>query len=466
GGAREIVLDGETGLLVRPKDPTAIANAVLSLAASPERRRQMGVAARERARQQFDLSKHAERVQSLYQELAPRVSARTVSPPSTARHQPGSRVAIVWDHLATAGGAGGAERTLEALHEMFPDAPIYTTIYNSERMPAACRSWDIRPSFLQRMPFARTHYAPYLPLMPMAVEQFDLRPFDLVISGSFFAAKGALTRPDATHLCYCFTPSRYLWELRHEYLRLQQFNLIERALIPPLMTSLRVWDEASARRVDSYVAISSCVADRIRKHYRREAIVVAPPVDVSRFHVDRRAVEDFYLIVGRMVSYKRMDLAIQAFNASGRALVVIGDGVERSRLQRQAGPTIRFLGRQPDEIVAHYFTRCKAFIFPAEEDFGITAVEAQAAGRPVIAYRRGGAMDTIVDGATGGFFDEQTVDALNRAIEAFDFESFDPAAARSNAERFDRARFQTEIRALTAGALHATGTATDGPSPT
>lgn len=350
------------------------------------------------------------------------------------------KVAITADWLNT---SGGGERVLMQLHRMFPDAPVYTTVCDRDAIPAAMRGWDIRTSFLQRVPFAKRRHQPFLPLMPMAFEQFDMSEYDLVITTSSACAKGVITRPGALNVCYCYTPCRYIWDLYHEYTR----GMRARALFAPVAHWLRVWDRLSADRVDHFIGISHEVGSRIRRHYRRDAEVVYPPVDVDRIRPNGLPPEDFYLVVARLVPYKRVDLAVQAASRLGRRLVVVGDGSERRRLEALAGPTVEFLGRRGDDEVAELLARCRAFLFPGWEDFGIAPVEAQAAGRPVIAYGRGGAAETVVDGATGVLFEEQTVDSLAEAMLRADGIAFDPATCRRNAERFGSDVFRAQLGA-------------------
>jgi glycosyltransferase involved in cell wall biosynthesis len=348
------------------------------------------------------------------------------------------RVAITADWLNS---FGGAERVLLELHDMFPDAPIYTTVHDPAGLPASMRGWDVRTSFLQRIPFARRRHQAFLPLMPLAFEQFDMSEYDLVLTTSSACAKGVITRPGTLNVCYCYTPSRYLWDLYHEYTR----DHPARMAIAPVAHWLRVWDRLSADRVDHFVAISHEVAGRIARHYSREPEVIYPPVDVDRFTPTRRPPEDFYLVVSRLVAYKRIDLAIQAANRLKRKLVVVGDGGERKRLEAMAGPTVEFAGRLPDEEIASLYARCRAFLFPGFEDFGITPVEVQAAGRPVIAYGRGGATETVIDGVTGVLFSEQTVESIADAMLQADRIAFDPSLCRRNAERFDRFEFRRRL---------------------
>ena len=341
---------------------------------------------------------------------------------------------------------GGAERVLTELQRVFPGAPIFTTVHEPERLPPALRAWDVRPSFLQRVPLARRHYRAFLPLMPLAWESFDFTGYDVVLATASAFAKGVLVPPDTRTICYCYTPPRYLWDQYHEQTR----HVRGKPLVAAAAHWLRMWDRAAADRVDHFVAISETVAARIRRYYRRESEIVYPPVDTSLFVPNGRPPEDFLLLVARLVPYKRVDLAIQAAARLNRALWVVGEGPERRRLEAMAGPTVRFLGQLPDAEVAGLYARARAFIFPGMDDFGIAPVEAQAAGRPVVAYGRGGALETIVDGVTGVFFDEPTVDALAEAIERAWSTPFDPAACRANAERFDAAVFRDRIARIVA----------------
>lgn len=348
------------------------------------------------------------------------------------------RVAITTDWLNT---FGGAERVLLELHEMFPDAPFYTSVHDPAGLPEQMRAWDVRTSFLQRIPFAPRRHQLFLPLMPLAFEQFDMSEYDLVLTTNSACAKGVITRPGTINICYCYTPSRYLWDLYHEYTRGHRAKV----LIAPMAHWLRVWDRLAADRVDHFIAISEEVAGRIGRHYRRESEVIYPPVDVHRYVPNGRAAEDFYLVVSRLVSYKRVDLAVRAAMRMGRRLVVVGDGPERRRLESEAGPNIDFRGRLPDEEIADLYSRCRALLFPGFEDFGITPVEAQAAGRPVIAYGRGGATETVIDGLTGVFFHEQTVESLCEAMARLEELDIDPAECRRSAERFDRSEFRRKL---------------------
>jgi glycosyltransferase involved in cell wall biosynthesis len=345
------------------------------------------------------------------------------------------KVALVYDWLTE---PGGGERVLAELHALFPDAPIFTTLYDPRRARAETGGWDIRPSFLQRIPLARTRHRAFLPLMQLAIEEFDLEGFDVVVSVSSAVAKGAIAPAGTPHVCYCLTPCRYIWDLYHEYTR----GKLIRPFFAPFAHWMRVWDRSSSERIDRFLTISDEIAGRVRRHYGRASDVVYPPVDVERFHPTGEPPEDFLLVVSRLVPYKRIDLAVAAAKQLRRRLLVVGSGPEEKRLRAMAGPTVEFLGRRSDEEVAELMARCTAFLFPGFEDFGIAPVEVQAAGRPVVAYGRGGALETVVDGVTGTFFEEATVASLVDAIERLETGSFSPVRCRENAERFSSERFR------------------------
>lgn len=358
---------------------------------------------------------------------------------------PSLRIALASDALATAGGAGGAENVLVAMKSLFPEAPVYTTVYNPEKMPECMASWDIRTSFIQDLPAGKTKYQMYLPLMPTAIEQLDFEAYDLVISGHHSVIKGIVTRPDALHLCYCYSPMRYAWDLYHRYLNAAEVKGWQKPIIPWLMNYIRLWDASSANRVDVFVAISHHVQKRITKFYRRESTVIYPPVATERFTPNGQKDDGFYLMVGRLVGYKRHDLAVAAFNQNGRPLVIIGDGPERTKLEPLAAANIKFLGRQPESVVQDHLQRCRGFIFPGEEDFGIAPVEAMAAGRPVVAFARGGATETVVEGRTGVFFREATAQSLNQALERLEATSWQSGVISEHARQFSQERFLQEF---------------------
>ena len=352
------------------------------------------------------------------------------------------KVALVHDYLNQ---MGGAERVVLAFHELFPEAPLYTSIYDPRRVDAAFQQIDIRTSFMQRLPFVKKHHQPFLPLYPFAMERLDLRGYDLILSSSSAFGKGVITKPGTMHICYCHTPMRWCWNY-DEYVEREQLGKLARGVLPFLITWLRVWDQTTAMRVDHFIANSPAVADRIQKYYRREAVVIPPPVDASRFLFDPTTQpEDYFLVVSRFMPYKRIDLAIQACNRLQLPLVIIGSGRDQQRLQQMAGPTIRFLGRLSDAEVLHYYAHCRALILPGEEDFGITPLEAQASGRPVVAYSAGGALASVIDGVTGTFFQEQTVESLAATLAAFDETRYDPQIIRDHALEFDKPRFHRRI---------------------
>lgn len=345
-------------------------------------------------------------------------------------------------------GMRGGERVLESLCRMFPDADIYTHVAIPERLSDTIRRHKITETFIARLPFARTWYPRYLPLMPLALEALDLTGYDLIISSEAGPAKGIIPGPDTVHLSYCHSPMRYIWDQYNIYRN--QAGMITRLLMPLFAHYLRVWDAAAAMRVDFFVANSQFVARRVNKFYRREASVVHPPIMVDEF-VPAATTEhgDYYLWCGELVRYKRPDIAIAAFNANGKPLIVIGDGEERKRLEAIAHPNITFLGKAPIESLKFHMARCRALIFPGEEDFGIVPLEVQAAGRPVIAYGKGGALETVIDRKTGMFFMEPTKESLNRSIAEFEEQHIGvdcEQACRANALRFSEAEFVLGIR--------------------
>ncbi|HLJ36011.1 MAG TPA: glycosyltransferase [Ktedonobacteraceae bacterium] len=352
------------------------------------------------------------------------------------------KVALVRDYLNQ---MGGAERVVLSLHELFPDAPLYTTIYDPKRVDARFRHIPVHTTFMQHFPLVMSHHQPYLPFYPTAIETLDVRGYDLVLSSSSAFGKGVITRPETLHICYCHTPMRWCWAY-DEYVEREHLGKVARKVLPFLITGMRVWDQTSAMRVDHFIANSPVVAERIQKYYRRDAIVIPPPIEANRFTFDPSTQpEDYFLIVCRLIPYKRIDLAIEACNLLHLPLVIIGNGRDEERLKKMAGPTIRFMGRLSDEEVLHYYAHCRAFLFPGEDDFGITPLEAQASGRPVIAYGVGGALASVIDGSTGVFFHEQTIDSLASVLATFDEHSFDTQVIRNHALEFDMPRFRRRI---------------------
>lgn len=354
------------------------------------------------------------------------------------------RVALVHDHLTQ---YGGAERVLEALQAIWPDAPTYTLHYDPAAIGQTFAHKKIRTSFLERLPLANRLFRWFLPLMPLATESYDLSGFDVVISNSSAFSKGVITGPNVIHICYCHTPTRYLWSDSDSYVNELRAPGIVKAGLPFLLHCLRTWDQLAANRVDHFVANSHTVERRIQKYYRRPSQVVYPPVDTDRFAISA-APKTYYLAGGRLVAYKRFDLIVEAFNKLGKPLKIFGSGPELAELQSKAGPNIEFVGRVSDDERARLFANAIAFINPQEEDFGITPVESMAAGRPVIAYRRGGALETVVDGVTGVLFAEQTSEALAKVIADFDETRFDPVKIRAHAEQFTTSVFRKKIYEL------------------
>jgi glycosyltransferase involved in cell wall biosynthesis len=348
----------------------------------------------------------------------------------------------------------GSEQVVEAMLEAFPEADLYALVHKPEGLRGTpLERVPVRTSFIQSLPKAKERYQTYLPLMPLAVEQFDLRTYDLILSSSHTVGKGVLTRADQLHVSYTHTPVRYAWDLYLDYLTKSGMNRgVKSWLARLILHYLRMWDFSAANRVDVYLANSSYVAQRIGKLYRRPADVIYPPVNVERFRSDLPR-EEFFVTVSRFVPYKGMEFIVKVFSRLGEPLVVIGEGPQFETVRLTAGSSVKLLGYQPDKVVADYLQRAKAFVFAADEDFGIAPVEAQAAGCPVIAYGKGGALETVIGwpapNATGVFFDNPTPEALEEAIELFKTHKseFRPEACRRNAERFGQQRFQEEFRA-------------------
>ena len=353
------------------------------------------------------------------------------------------RVALVHHWLVR---MRGGEKVLEALCQIFPQADIYTLVFDPSEIPASIRQHRITTSWIQKLPWAKKYYTQYLPFFPFAIEQFELSGYDLVISSEAGVSKGVLTRPETCHICYCHTPLRYAWSAYHIYLQAVR-SPFRRRLIPFVMNYLRLWDWVSSSRVDYYIANSQNVANRIRKYYRREAPVIYPPVATTDFG-QAGAIEDYYLAVGQLVPYKRFDLAVDAFNQLGRPLLIVGDGPEYSRLQRKAGKNIKLLRRTSDEKLKECLSGGRALIFPGEEDFGMIAVEAHACGRPVIALARGGALEIVIPELNGIFFAEETASSLAEAVVRFESieAKFQPRIIQETARPFREARFEREIR--------------------
>lgn len=348
-------------------------------------------------------------------------------------------VALAHEFLVT---WGGSDLVAREFCKTFPGAPLHTALYNPAVMDRHFQGVDIRTSALQRWPMALKKHRLYMPFFPIAFEQFDFTGYDLVLSSHHYAAKGVVTGADTCHICFVHTPMRYAWDYYHEYMA--GFGRMARPALRWLFHWLRMWDAASANRVDYFIANAHNVARRIWKHYRRPSTVIHSPIEADRFRIGN-TIGDYYLVVSRLVPYKRVDLAVQAFSALGEKLVVAGDGPELKRLKAMAGPNVEFTGFVDGKQLENLYSGCRAFLFPGFEDFGLTPLEAQASGRPVIAYGAGGALETVIEGLTGTFFKEQTADSLAEAVRRFDWQSTDPAAVRAHAQQFDTAVFRKKI---------------------
>ena len=341
----------------------------------------------------------------------------------------------------------GGEKVLEALLELFPGADIYTHVYDPDAVPESIKRHKVYTSYIQKLPLAKKMYQKYMPLMPKALCDFNLQDYDLIISSESGPAKGVVPNPDAYHICYCHSPMRYLWDMYHEYFR--KSNPAIRFFMKRFIPGLRIWDVCSANLVDLFIANSGYIAKRVRRYYNREAEVVYPPVDVEKFFPVERKPQDFYLFFGQLIGYKRADIAIEACIASGRKLVVAGAGAKTAQKRRYAKSSlVRFTGRVSDSEVRELYAAARALLFPGIEDFGIIPVEANAAGCPVIAFRKGGVLDTLKEGVTGLFFDEQTPASLIQALDQFESceDQFrDRAPFTAHVEQFSREAFRKKI---------------------
>ncbi len=355
------------------------------------------------------------------------------------------KVALVHDFLIK---IGGAERVLQALTEMYPEAPIYTLLYDEKAVGDLFPQEKVHASWLQRMPRSlRSRHKYLFPMMPQATEQFNLGDYDLVISSSGAFSHGIVTNLNTKHICYCHSPMRYAWDWTHEYVKEMGGGALKKIMVRKLLKSVRQWDFLASERVDRYVANSEHVQKRIKKFYRKGSDVVYPPVDLKRFKKSTKAA-DYFLIVSRLSPYKRIDLAVELFNKVGRSLVIIGEGSHLEHLKRIAGPTVELLGNQPDEVVADYMQNARGVIFPGEDDFGIVPVEAMACGKPVVAFGKGGALETVVPGKTGEFFYEPTIESLENAIGRLlaNYNNYKPAAIRKRAEEFTAEKFKRKFK--------------------
>ncbi len=391
------------------------------------------------------------------------------------------KIAIVHDFLTY---FGGAERVLMSLHKLYPDAPIYTLLYDEKKMKKYFPGAKIRSSFLNRLPkFIKKRKKYLLPFMPTAAETFDLRDFDVVISISSSFVKGVITKPKAVHICYCHTPTRFLWDWYYNYLEENKINGIKKIIILPFLHYLRMWDKSASERVDYFIANSEHTAKRIKKFYGRESEVIYPPTNtvIARSSAERRsnpattrdefnhgiasspslryaqsgflAMTDnnsYFLVVSRLSPYKKIDIAIEAFNKLELPLVIIGEGEDKKRLEKIANKNIKFLGFQPEEKLAQYYENCYAFIFPGEDDFGITPIEAMSFGKPVLAYRKGGVLETVIEGKTGEFFDDPIPEILADGVRRMknNYNNYDAEKIKKQAEKFSEDVFREKIKKL------------------
>jgi glycosyltransferase involved in cell wall biosynthesis len=348
------------------------------------------------------------------------------------------KVALVYDRVNK---WGGAERVLLALREIWPDAPLYTGVYNPESAKWA-KVFDIRPTFVQKFPLAKKKHELYPWLLTLGFESLSFDEFDVVISVTSAEAKGIITKPETLHICYCLTPTRYLWS--HKDLYLSSKGSLFQKLAKPFISYLSIWDKVASARPDYYISISKNVQRRVEKYYKRESEVIYPPVETEWVMGSDNTLP--FLVVSRLVPYKRVDLAIKACNKLKLPLVVIGDGSESNRLRELAGRNVKFVSSLTDIQLVRYYQKCKALIMPQEEDFGLAAVEAQANGKPVLAFGKGGALETVIEGKTGEFFNRQSVNSLVSVLEKFDESKYNRKTIRRNAERFSKERFKREFR--------------------
>ncbi|HEY8285632.1 MAG TPA: glycosyltransferase [Chloroflexota bacterium] len=353
------------------------------------------------------------------------------------------RVALVHDYLNQ---PGGAEHVVEVLHHLFPEAPLFTSVYDRDAMPDFWRQVDVRTTFMQRISPRLRVAKRLLPLYPYAFESLDLSGFDLVLSSCSTFSKGVITPPRTLHVCYCHNTTRFLW-MYHQYLAHERVGVLQRALLRPMVTPLRAWDFQAAQRVDHFIANSRGTADRIRNYYRRSSAVIEPPVRTAEFLGGDGSYDSAFLVVSRLQSYKRIDLAVQAATRLGLPLLVAGRGPDEARLRALSGPTVRFLGRVTNRERVRLMQHCAALVVPGREDFGLATVETLAAGRPILAYAAGGSLEIVIDGKTGAFFREPTTEALEAAMRRFKPGAYDPAACRERARHFDIATFGERLRA-------------------
>ncbi len=353
------------------------------------------------------------------------------------------KIALVHDMLVQ---YGGAEKVLKTLSEIYSNAPIYTLLYDENKMGNIFPKEKIRTSFLQKLPFAKKKYQWYLPLMPQAVESYDLKNFDIVISLSSAFAKGVITAPNTKHLCYCHTPTRYLWINPHDYVKNLPYNNFTKKIIKFYLSKLRIWDQLANNRVDKIIVNSKHTQKRVKKYYRKESEVIYPPVETNNFYISKK--KDYFLTGGRLVSYKKFDLIVKAFNRTKKPLKIFGTGPEYKKIKKMAGKNIKFLGFVNDNDLKKLYSEAKAFIHAQEEDFGIILVEAMASGTPIIAYKKGGACETLTEGISGEFFSEQSVEVLANKIQNFNPQKYKPESIKKESEKFDSEIFKNKIKKI------------------
>lgn len=352
------------------------------------------------------------------------------------------KIALVHDYLIQ---DGGAERVLQVFRDLWPKAPIFALLYDPDRMGDRFHGSDIRTSFLQNAPFAPKRYKWLMPFMPAATEKYDLSEYDVVLSSTSAFAKGVITRADTLHICYCHTPTRYLWSDTHSYIEEISLPSPLKRMMPMVLSRVRAWDRMAADRVDKFIANSETVRGRIRKYYRRDSRVIHPPVDTHQYGISD-SIGDYYVAGGRLVAYKRFDIVVKAFNKLGIPLKIFGDGPDGEKLRKTAEKNIEFVGRVSEFEKAKLYSQAIAYLNPQEEDFGITAIEAMASGTPVIAYRKGGACETITEGRTGEFIEEQSWEELANEVIRFERDKYDPKAIREHALNYDVGKFKDRIR--------------------
>ncbi len=351
------------------------------------------------------------------------------------------KIALIHDYLIQ---DGGAEKVLDVFQEIWPEAPTFTLFFDPKKLPTFAGR-DIRTSFLQKMPLSKSKYQWYITLMPVATEHYDLSEFDVVLSSTSAFAKGVITRQDALHICYCHTPTRYLWSDTHSYVSELKIPKIIKTLLPPILSKLRIWDKQASDRVDAFIANSQTVNQRIQKYYRRQSDIIHPPIDTHRFNISNKE-KTYFLTGGRLVAYKRFDLVVTAANKTGIKVKIFGTGPVEKELRKIAKSNIEFLGKISNSKQNEIYANAKAFIHPQEEDFGITPIESMAAGRPVIAYKKGGASETVIEGLSGEFFEEQSWEELADHMIRFDDSKYNPVLIKDYANKFSRERFKSEIK--------------------